>query len=150
MENERNYCVGFEVFIAVVVKSSPAFWDITPCSQLKVNRPFGGTFRLHLLDRKMSRVRNQRVGRWQAEHSYGIHGVISRKIELFKMNNFIQYWNSNLIYSILYQWQTWSHSLLINSRLTSTIRISRSNNRKLGLIFHEGFNIELDCAGGSN
>jgi hypothetical protein len=31
----------------VVVKSS-IFWDITPCSRLKVNRRFGGTCRLHL------------------------------------------------------------------------------------------------------
>jgi hypothetical protein len=24
------------------------FWDITPCNSLKVNRRFGGTYRLHL------------------------------------------------------------------------------------------------------
>jgi hypothetical protein len=29
--------VGFEVLTAVVMKS-PIFWDITPCSPLKVNR----------------------------------------------------------------------------------------------------------------
>jgi hypothetical protein len=27
---------------------STIFWDITPCSPLKVNRRFGGTYRLHL------------------------------------------------------------------------------------------------------
>jgi hypothetical protein len=27
---------------------SSVFWDITPCSLLKVNRRFGGTCRLHL------------------------------------------------------------------------------------------------------
>jgi hypothetical protein len=39
--------VGFEVLTAVVMKSS-IFWDITPCSPLKVNQRFGGTYRLHL------------------------------------------------------------------------------------------------------
>jgi hypothetical protein len=36
------------------------FWDITPCSPLKVNRRFGRTYRLHLQDRSISQVRNQR------------------------------------------------------------------------------------------
>jgi hypothetical protein len=39
--------VGFEVLTAVVRKSS-TFWDITPCSPLKVNRYFGGIGRFHL------------------------------------------------------------------------------------------------------
>jgi hypothetical protein len=33
--------------------------DITPCSPLKVNRRFGGTYRLHLQGRKLSQPRNQ-------------------------------------------------------------------------------------------
>jgi hypothetical protein len=41
------YYVGFEVLTAVDVKSK-IFWDITPCSPLKVNRRFGRTSRLHL------------------------------------------------------------------------------------------------------
>jgi hypothetical protein len=43
--------VGFEVFTTVVMKST-IFWDITPCSPLKVYRRFGGTYRLHLQGRK--------------------------------------------------------------------------------------------------
>jgi hypothetical protein len=39
--------VGFEVLTAVVIKST-TFWDITPCSPLKANQCFGGTYRLHL------------------------------------------------------------------------------------------------------
>jgi hypothetical protein len=35
-------------------------WDITPCSSLKVNRRFGGTYRLHLQCRRISQARNQR------------------------------------------------------------------------------------------
>jgi hypothetical protein len=33
---------------------SNIFWDITPCSPLKINRRFGGTYRLHLQGRKIS------------------------------------------------------------------------------------------------
>jgi hypothetical protein len=44
---------------------SSSFWDITPCRQLKVNRRFGGTYRLHLQDRT-NRARYQRENRCQA------------------------------------------------------------------------------------
>jgi hypothetical protein len=62
---DRLVIVGFEVLTAVVMKSS-IFWDITPCSPLKVNRSFGGTYRLHLQGRRISRARDQRESRWQA------------------------------------------------------------------------------------
>jgi hypothetical protein len=39
--------VGFEVLTAVFMKSI-IFWDITPCSLLKVIIRFGGTYHLHL------------------------------------------------------------------------------------------------------
>jgi hypothetical protein len=39
--------VGFEVLTGVVRKRT-IFWDITPCIPLKVNRRFGGTYRLHI------------------------------------------------------------------------------------------------------
>jgi hypothetical protein len=39
------------------------FWDITPCSPLKFNRRFGGTYRLHFQGRKI-RERRTSVGRW--------------------------------------------------------------------------------------
>jgi hypothetical protein len=38
----RLFYVGFEVFTAVVMKST-IFWDITLCSPLSVNRRFGRT-----------------------------------------------------------------------------------------------------------
>jgi hypothetical protein len=66
---------------------SIVFWDITPCSLLKVNRHFGGTYRLHLRGRKICRARNQRESRWQTEPFQrafnSLHGVISQKIVLF-------------------------------------------------------------------
>jgi hypothetical protein len=58
--------VGSEVLTAVVMKST-ILWDITPCSSLRVKRRFGGTYRLHLQGRKISRRRNQRESRWQVE-----------------------------------------------------------------------------------
>jgi hypothetical protein len=58
--------VGFEVFTALVMKSS-IFWDITSCSMLKVNWYFGGTCGLHLHSLWISHSRNQCESRWQAE-----------------------------------------------------------------------------------
>jgi hypothetical protein len=50
----RSYLViGFEVLIPVVLKRS-IFWNITPCSPLKVNRCFGGTCLLHLQGRRLN------------------------------------------------------------------------------------------------
>jgi hypothetical protein len=46
---------------------STIFWDIMPCSLLKVNWHFGGTYCLHLRGRRISQARNQRESRWQAE-----------------------------------------------------------------------------------
>jgi hypothetical protein len=39
---------------------SSIFWDIMPCSPLKVNRRFGGNCRLHLECRRISQGRKQR------------------------------------------------------------------------------------------
>jgi hypothetical protein len=61
-----QFILGFEVLTAVVMKSI-IFWDITPCSAFKVNRRFGGTYRLHLQGRKISGARNRRESRWKAE-----------------------------------------------------------------------------------
>jgi hypothetical protein len=55
---------GFEVLTAVVMNI--IFWNITPCSPLKVNRRFGGIYRLNLRGR-IRRLGNQREGRQQAE-----------------------------------------------------------------------------------
>jgi hypothetical protein len=59
-KNNHSY-VGLEILTAVVM-----IWDITLCSPLKVSRCFGGTYRLHLQGRNISRARNQLEGRWQA------------------------------------------------------------------------------------
>jgi hypothetical protein len=40
---------------------------------LKVNQRFGGTYRLYFQGRIISRERNQREGRWQAELSTCFH-----------------------------------------------------------------------------
>jgi hypothetical protein len=51
------------------------FWDITPCSLLKVNRRFGGKCHLHLQGRRISQERNRHEE--GSKHGYG---VISQKI----------------------------------------------------------------------
>jgi hypothetical protein len=62
---KRQIILGFEVLAAVVMKRI-IFWDITPCSPLKVNRSFGGIYRIHFQNR-MSRARYQRESRWQVD-----------------------------------------------------------------------------------
>jgi hypothetical protein len=60
-ENVANYhidCVGSEVLTAVVMKSY-IFWDITPCSPLKVNLRFVEECRLHLHGRRVNQAINQ-------------------------------------------------------------------------------------------
>jgi hypothetical protein len=50
-----------------VVMKSTIFWDITPCTPMKVNRRFGGKCCIHVQDRRISRARNQReAGRKQS------------------------------------------------------------------------------------
>jgi hypothetical protein len=51
------------------IKKSTILYDITPCSPLKINRRFGGTYHLHFQSRRISQARNQREGRWQADQS---------------------------------------------------------------------------------
>jgi hypothetical protein len=51
---------------------STIFWEITPCSPLKINRRFGGTCRLHFHGRKIIQAINQCESRWQAELLLGI------------------------------------------------------------------------------
>jgi hypothetical protein len=63
--NETLLYVGFEVLTAVVMENT-VLWDITPCSPLKVNRRFGGAYRLHLQGR-ISRARYQRESIWHSD-----------------------------------------------------------------------------------
>jgi hypothetical protein len=74
------------------------FWDMTLCSPLKVNRRFGGAFRLNLQCLRISQARNQREAgskhslallrpwRWERHVPLkrrlffnGLHGVISQR-----------------------------------------------------------------------
>jgi hypothetical protein len=61
---------SFPTFMKSITRlKSTIFWDITPCSPLKVNRRFGGTYSLHLQGRRIRRARNQCESRWQADSS---------------------------------------------------------------------------------
>jgi hypothetical protein len=50
--------VGLEIPTAVLMKRF-IFWNIMPCSPLKINGRFGETCRLHIQDQRISQARNQ-------------------------------------------------------------------------------------------
>jgi hypothetical protein len=81
--------VGFEVLTPVVMKNS-VFWDITPCSPLKVKRRFRWTYRkqglpfasfwfLAWLILRPWRWRRHVLPKRQSTFN-GLHGVIAQKI----------------------------------------------------------------------
>jgi hypothetical protein len=96
--------VGLEVLTTLIMKST-IFWDIKPCSPLKGNRRFGGTYRLHLQSQRKSKWSYQLtcyllwclfppqllwLWRWKWHVSLkrrltfsGLHDVIPGKILLF-------------------------------------------------------------------
>jgi hypothetical protein len=47
--------------------------ETTPCSTLIVNRGFGGTYRLNLQGRRITRVRNPPESKWQTLLGRGLH-----------------------------------------------------------------------------
>jgi hypothetical protein len=53
----KNIRVRFVVFTAVTMKNA-VFWDVAPCRS-RVNRRFGGTYRLHLQGIRNPRAMNQ-------------------------------------------------------------------------------------------
>jgi hypothetical protein len=67
----RLYWTGlYGHFLRAVLKrketsqmKSTVSWDITPCSLFKINRRFGGIYRLHLPGQWIRRARNQRESR---------------------------------------------------------------------------------------
>jgi hypothetical protein len=77
---------GFKVLTAVVMKTTN-FWDITPCSPLKVNRRFGRTYSLHLQCRRISQARYQR------ESSSDCHLIsswyLARLIRLWRWRRYV-------------------------------------------------------------
>jgi hypothetical protein len=60
------YIIGSDVLTALIMKRTIS-WDKTPCSPFKVNRRFGGTYRLPLQNRRISRSWKQRESSWQGE-----------------------------------------------------------------------------------
>jgi hypothetical protein len=57
-DNQETGNEEFEVVTAVFMKSS-TFWDIMPCSPMKINRPFIVTYYPHFQGRRTSHARNQ-------------------------------------------------------------------------------------------
>jgi hypothetical protein len=59
--------------------TSSVWWDITPCSLIKVNQCFGGIFRLHLRGRRCMRHVSPKC----RLTCIGLNGVISQKVQLY-------------------------------------------------------------------
>jgi hypothetical protein len=101
-KNDKKWTHVVVELAQVTLRENTIFWDITPCSQSKVNLRFGGTNRFHL----QGRTRYHRESRWQAKWWYiarlirlwrwrqcnpsklrltfsGSHGVLSQNIILF-------------------------------------------------------------------
>jgi hypothetical protein len=57
-----NYLITNIVLLTTKLKSS-IFWDITPCSPLKINHCSGRTYHRHLQGRRISRAINQHENR---------------------------------------------------------------------------------------
>jgi hypothetical protein len=64
---------------------STLFWDLMPCSPLKVNRRFGGTW-LPYSDSRNKPARNQSEVRWQAEFLHGLFFDIEDGGDMFLRN----------------------------------------------------------------
>jgi hypothetical protein len=62
--------INSRVCAAIYYLKSSVFWDIMSCIPLKVNRRFGGTYRLIIQDRRISQARNQcEAGRKKSSYS---------------------------------------------------------------------------------
>jgi hypothetical protein len=59
--------------------------DITPCSPLKVNRRFGGTYRLYLLGRRINQARNQREA-GSKQRAVSLLGLFFDRSDVFLRN----------------------------------------------------------------
>jgi hypothetical protein len=78
-QNENNCLAGRSEG-----KKSSIFWYITPCTPLKVNGRFGGTYRLHLQCPRISQAKKPASAQVVSRMTFnGLHGVITQKIELF-------------------------------------------------------------------
>jgi hypothetical protein len=54
-----SFLIQILSFVKCYEVKSSIFWEIMPCSLLKINRHFGGTCRLHLHGWRISQARNQ-------------------------------------------------------------------------------------------
>jgi hypothetical protein len=82
--------LGFEVLTMVVLKSS-VFWDIKPCSPLKVNHV--SEEHVACISRVKKQVKQETCMKLAASKALTfneLHNVLSQKIELFKHNCFLQ------------------------------------------------------------
>jgi hypothetical protein len=105
--------VVFELLTVVVMKST-VFWDIMPCSPLKVNQRFRGAYHLHLQGRRISRARNQ----WQALLVSCVAYSSTLKMEVICFPKT----------SVDFQWTTWHY---IPEDSTLQMELAQKSSKKL-------------------
>jgi hypothetical protein len=91
------------VLIAITPKAkgtfhlASMFWDIVPCSPLKVTQRFGGKCRLSLHGRRISQVRSQlEAGRYIPEYK-SVHNHYCKTLKLRKYRNINVFHSSELL-----------------------------------------------------
>jgi hypothetical protein len=114
---EKKYII-FEVLTAVVMKSC-IYWDITPCSPLKVNRRYGGIFRLHLQGWRISQAWKLMARRGLAFNE--LHGVMSQKTELFIIKKTYMIWWNLWVYFYNMKISVGRYYIFTNSMRTSLL-----------------------------
>jgi hypothetical protein len=81
----RRYFTSLQFIASAIIELQSKysiFWDITPCSLLKVNRRFGGTCRLHLQGRRISQAEQMRQDPRNRRLTFnGLHGATNQKTE---------------------------------------------------------------------
>jgi hypothetical protein len=69
-----------ERYLKETFLKSSIFWDVKPCSLMKVNRRFGGTCRLYL---QSSTLKMEAICSSETSTFNGPHCIVSQNIELF-------------------------------------------------------------------
>jgi hypothetical protein len=112
---------------------STIFWDIMPCSLLKVNRRFGGTYRLHLQD-WINRARYQRESRLQASR---LTRTTRRHIPEDSTLDIVPRWRYLL--GLQTKPLNLPHSLFPTSLVGSTIALLQTNSSLTNCVDHSLF-----------
>jgi hypothetical protein len=98
-EVQISHCIEWE--INLLVKSN-IFWNKTPCSPLKINRRFGGTYRLLLQGRRVSRQETSVKARGKKNKQTSVHFQLNTRRYIADDNTLYNHcWDPQILYNIL-------------------------------------------------